>query len=465
MSDYVAIKGSKQQAAQVWRELSDVSLQGKNRCRYPLFAHYMASSDALTIETPCSPILPFMVQDEEKGWQLEELDIQRVDEVHVLFAGKGQEAASRYGHVMLRLVVCPETIPQGMSRQRACQLNLDQHRVLGFQAYVDDIQIGYWKGLFGGYRARLWAMRFLEVYERYASGDFREIYSLPLQLDAAEKENLLRGMTQFHWSHDSSYRFFTNNCATLLQMLLQKTWSAYQADRQLRRQKIRPDSWFEKLMASDLAHSELVTDQQQAKKEGYYFPDNRRAFERASTLVRATIESPSFEGIEDYAAQSAMARREALNLKQQDGELVDSGVYPEELKHARLLVEEYALMQAEKNLLRSVQPLFDVNKNDWRIKGWQKYSQKEQMLLERCLLNRIKQRISPPESLLGIPEGDEITFPLPENDCSQEDRTDFRQFIQVKMSTSSSWKRLFDAVSELAETVENMDLLYQSLYH
>ncbi len=116
---------------------------------------------------------------------------------------------SRWGHSMLRLVVCAPDRARGPD----CRLDLQYHLVLSFRAFVGDVQISSWRGLTGSYPSRLFVLPLEQVIEEYTRVELRGLQSIPLQLDAAEIAALLERTARLHWSYDGRYYFLSNNCA------------------------------------------------------------------------------------------------------------------------------------------------------------------------------------------------------------------------------------------------------------
>lgn len=190
-------------------------------CQQPVYGRYFQGRyGASPVAKPCPEEVPFSVLTQDEGAQIVWLDPRRVKSIHLLFAGKSRSMASRFGHVALRLVVCPE----GKATEADCDSNLFEHVVLGFRAHIDELSLDTLKALSGDYKTYLFANRFMDVYQEYAIDEFREIYSLPLRMDDAQRETMVRELAEIHWSYAGSYNFFTRNCATILQKALRATW-------------------------------------------------------------------------------------------------------------------------------------------------------------------------------------------------------------------------------------------------
>ncbi|HAQ88485.1 MAG TPA: hypothetical protein DCR78_18895, partial [Pseudomonas sp.] len=116
---------------------------------------------------------------------------------------------SRWGHSMLRLVICAPGRPRGPD----CRLDLDHHLVLSFRAFVGDVQLSSWNGLTGVYPSRLFVLPLGQVIDEYTKVELRSLASIPLKLQREEIENLVIRSAEMHWSYDGDYYFLSNNCA------------------------------------------------------------------------------------------------------------------------------------------------------------------------------------------------------------------------------------------------------------
>src|SRR5690606_32463256 len=122
-------------------------------CRRPALYRYFAEHfEWEPGSAGCTPGIPYLDAAADEGDPpLALLDPARVYEVHYLLAEGNHELMSRWGHSMLRLVVCAP----GREPGPECRLDLSHHLVLSFRAFVDDVQLSSWAGLTGGYPSRL----------------------------------------------------------------------------------------------------------------------------------------------------------------------------------------------------------------------------------------------------------------------------------------------------------------------
>lgn len=181
-------------------------------CRRPaLHRYFEARAGAGWTQPACAP--PVFVVPASEGAAdpspLLELDPARVYAVDYLLAESDAQPMSRWGHSMLRLVVCAP----GRTPGPDCRLDLAWHVVLSFRAFVDDVQISSWRGLAGGYPSRLFVLPLPQVVEEYTKVELRGLRAVPLRLSRDEIAALLDRAAQVHWSYDGRYRFVTRNCA------------------------------------------------------------------------------------------------------------------------------------------------------------------------------------------------------------------------------------------------------------
>jgi hypothetical protein len=104
--------------------------------------------------TPCemNKKITLMTQSVEKKPTLTRvIDPARIYQIHYLFAGKGKEMMSRWGHAMFRLVICAPGKPVGPS----CLQDFSHHVVVSYRANVEDMTMSYKKGMDGSYASQL----------------------------------------------------------------------------------------------------------------------------------------------------------------------------------------------------------------------------------------------------------------------------------------------------------------------
>lgn len=233
-------------------------------CRRPaLHRHFSAvlGSGGASEQSACAAALPFIVPASDPA--LEMLDPARVQAVEYLLAEPAGGLSSRWGHAMLRLVVCAPQRPPGTD----CRLDLEHHRVLSFRAFVDDVQVSAWQGLSGGYPSRLFVLPLNQVLDEYTRAELRGLRSVPLQLAHEEIASLLERAAQLHWSYEGRYTFLGNNCASEVFKLLREGVPRL-AD--ARFAAISPTALLRRLERAGIARP-VALDESQALALGYRF--------------------------------------------------------------------------------------------------------------------------------------------------------------------------------------------------
>lgn len=259
-------------------------------CRRPALAQWYQAHFGAPPSLPqpqCAAALPLLQAGSEEGAaSLLQLDPARVYAVDYLFAEGSAQPMSRWGHSMLRLVICkPGRVPGP-----DCRLDLEHHRVLSFRAFVGDVQISNWRGLTGGYPSRLFVLPLQQVVDEYTKVELRGLQSLPLRLHREEIASLLERTAQVHWSYDGRYYFVSNNCAVETAKLLQagvprlgEAGLAQLSPRGLKRRLVRLDALDERVLA----------DRSAAQAQGYYFASARDHYQQLFAVAAAQLALPA----------------------------------------------------------------------------------------------------------------------------------------------------------------------------
>ena len=246
-------------------------------CRRPALHRFLVEHIGTPrhAESPqCAPGLPFVVPD--AGSSLEALDPARVHSIEYLLAEPTDAVMSRWGHSMLRLVICAPGRDPGPD----CRFDLQHHRVLSFRAFVDDVQISSWRGLTGSYPSRLFLLPLDQVIDEYTKVELRGLQSIPLRLDQAEIAGLLERAAQLHWTYDGRYYFIGNNCAVETFKLLHDGVPRLAGESL---SSITPTGLLRRLEKAGIADGGVLDDPAQALRQGY-------RFESASTHYQAMFE-------------------------------------------------------------------------------------------------------------------------------------------------------------------------------
>ena len=266
-------------------------------CRRPALAAYFDTRFGRNPQAAgrCAPGLAFVQDAVDEAEPLRLLDPGRIFEVHYLLAEGNERPMSRWGHSMLRLVVCAP----GRARGPDCRLDLQHHLVLSFRAFVDDLQISSWRGLTGRYPSRLFALPLEQVLDEYNRVELRGVRSLPLSLSRAEIAALAGRAAQLHWSYDGRYYFVSNNCAVETWKLLHDTAPRLAA---LPLASVTPTALARRLQAQGLVDGTQVPAEHEAQvRLGFYFEPASAHLEQMYAVARREL------GLEPPSAQAWLA--------------------------------------------------------------------------------------------------------------------------------------------------------------
>ncbi|CAM0124335.1 DUF4105 domain-containing protein [Stenotrophomonas maltophilia] len=265
-------------------------LDSEFACRRPAVAQWYQVHFGTPPSLPqshCANALPLLQAESEEGAaSLLHLDPARVYAVDYLFAEGSAQPMSRWGHSMLRLVICRP----GRAPGPDCRLDLEYQRVLSFRAFVGDVQISNWRGLTGGYPSRLFVLPLQQVVDEYTKVELRGLQSLPLQLQRDEIASLLERTAQVHWSYDGRYYFVSNNCAVetarLLQAGVPRLGEAGLA-------QLSPRGLKRRLARLGMLDERVLTDRNAAQAKGYYFASARDHYQQLFTVAATQLALPA----------------------------------------------------------------------------------------------------------------------------------------------------------------------------
>jgi hypothetical protein len=272
-------------------------------CRRPAMNAYLTERFGWApVQSACPKGLPFLNAGNDFAREpLGEIDPERVYAVDYLLAEANQNWVSRWGHSMLRLVICAPGRPRGPD----CRLDLDQHLVLSYRAFVNDVQLSSWDGLTGAYPSRLFVLPLGQVIDEYTKTELRSLASVPLKLDRPALENLIRQAAEMHWSYDGSYYFISNNCAVeTLKLLRSGTGDPRLNDLD----SIMPNGLLEVLESRGLADTHVLDDPREALRLGYRFDSYRDRYQAMFKVLKQQLPVPQAT-VEDWLALEPEARR------------------------------------------------------------------------------------------------------------------------------------------------------------
>ncbi|WP_413793462.1 MULTISPECIES: DUF7844 domain-containing protein [unclassified Pseudomonas] len=232
---------------------------------------------------------------------LGKVDPERVYAIDYLLAEANQNWVSRWGHSMLRLVICAPGRPRGPD----CRLDLDQHLVLSYRAFVGDVQLSSWDGLVGKYPSRLFVLPLAQVIDEYTKTELRSLASVPLNLSRTEIEETVEHAAEMHWSYDGNYYFLSNNCAVESLKLLR---SGSNNEQLKGLDSIMPNGLLEVLKGRGLADTSVLDDPKEALRLGYRFDSFRERYQAMFDVLKKYLPIKQ-QTVEDWLALDAAQRR------------------------------------------------------------------------------------------------------------------------------------------------------------
>jgi Domain of unknown function (DUF4105) len=262
-------------------------------CRRPaLYQYFAAHFGNVPSQAECAPDLVVLQLGADASLPpLLQLDPDRVYAVEYLFAEGNERPMSRWGHSMLRLVICAP----GRVRGPDCRFDLQYHQVLSFRAFVGDVQISTWRGLTGSYPSRLYVLPLEQVVEEYTKVELRGLQSIPLQLDPEEIAALLERAAQLYWSYDGRYYFLSNNCAVETFKLLHDGVRRLAGERLA---SITPTGLLRRLRRADIADGTVLEDRAEALRLGYYFEALSARYQAMFDVARQALSLPQMQALD-----------------------------------------------------------------------------------------------------------------------------------------------------------------------
>nr|WP_255783737.1 DUF4105 domain-containing protein [Lysobacter chinensis] len=256
-------------------------------CRRPaLHRHFARHFGVVNAPPVCAPGQVFVqTPDEADASALLRIDADRIYRVDYLLAEPDDRLMSRWGHSMLRLVICAPGRPRGPD----CRLDLQHHRVLSFRAFVDDVQISSWRGLTGSYPSRLFVLPLEQVIDEYTRVELRDLRSVPLRLHRDEIAALLERAARLHWSYDGRYYFLSNNCATETFKLLHDGVPRLAGERLA---SVTPTGLLRRLLRTGIADAAMLDDRPEAIRLGYRFEALDAHYQAMFEIARRSLALP-----------------------------------------------------------------------------------------------------------------------------------------------------------------------------
>lgn len=299
------------------------------KCRKPsLYAYMQKSLGHTPFENASCELeynLPRTIGFDGQVASQKNLDPSRLYEVHYFFAGEGSAMMSRWGHSMLRLVMCA---PSRKVVDEKCLQDRAHHLVLSFRADVTNFNIDYIKGLTGKYSSKMFLLPMIDVIKEYTVGELRDLYSIPLRMNAVEKERLMAQVLERYWGYENKYLFFTNNCADETLNLLKNVY--YDKLKMVDMNVLMPSKLNGKLEKLGISDMSPFKDLEDAKKKGYFFESLSPKLERIfADLAQNNLVSPKTD-IEKFLNETTVEDRANLSRESTDKSIIGKLIFIEE---------------------------------------------------------------------------------------------------------------------------------------
>jgi hypothetical protein len=274
------------------------------RCRLPASYRFFARAFA-AVPFPNAACQPRTIVYD--GVEPIDIDPSRVQAVHYLWASEGRGAQSRFGHAMLRLVICARERPKV---DASCELDVQDHVVLSFAANMHgSLRIEALKGLLGGYKSQLFVRALPEVIIDYTERQLRDLYSFPLQLSRSEIDALVLRVLEVFWSYSGRYYFLTNNCATETLSLLR---AVLPEARSHPLSALTPRGIRDVLIANQLTQPLPPSELAALEARGLFFPSAKQGYELAYRRLRGASGVHLPRSMLSYLEHTSATQRRAL---------------------------------------------------------------------------------------------------------------------------------------------------------
>jgi hypothetical protein len=283
-------------------------LDSQFKCRKPTMYRLLSSHfqhvpfAGVTCDSSLSFVLP---NNGIESAKMLNIDSARVYQIHYLLADKGEAMMSGWGHAMIRLVICAPGKPVGPD----CMLDLDQHVVLSYRAFVDSLSLSSLDGMTGKYPSRLFIIPLDKIIDEYSKGELRALKSLPLKLSRKEIEDVVTRSVESHWSYNGKYYFISNNCATESLNLIRSAifnFDLLQVDVKT------PMDLYASFLRLGRADETPLKDRKQAMKNGYYFDSFEERYVKSFNFLKNALSLPE-KDFKEFIDLKAVKRRAYIN--------------------------------------------------------------------------------------------------------------------------------------------------------
>ncbi|QDK44100.1 hypothetical protein DOM22_02480 [Bdellovibrio sp. ZAP7] len=416
------------------------------KCRRPSLYKVLSSQfqhvpfQNVTCETQLGYVIP---NSGAMYSQILQINPDRIYQVHYLFAEKGSDISSGWGHSMIRLVMCA---PERKTVGPDCLRDVEYSVVLSFRAWVESIQLSMWAGLAGDYSSRLFILPLSQVVDEYPKGQFRSLRSIPLKLTREQIRDLVVRSVETHWGYEGRYKFITANCATETLDLLQ---SVLQSPAMMNVDIKTPAGLYSVLQKLNLADDSVFRDPKTAKELGYYFESYEERYNNTFKLIKDAGFTP-LKVFKEWIKADAAYRQKVIRAIPKS--------HPEYKKMiASLFVLEFAAQrQIQTYILQDLTGLMAEGKTSAE-------ADKAQQTAKNYM--KISELFAKPSSFL--PKGRGYGLPLPAEMAAAKElvAVKAKEAIKISEETKKMADQLTDTVlmRQVETSNENIKLLQQLL--
>lgn len=245
-------------------------------CRRPSYYDYFKNKFSHTPfpQVDCRVFTKVELDDKEL---IADLDPQRIYRIDYLLASKGESLISGFGHSMFRVVLCAPFRQEVSSK---CLDDKLHHVVLSYRANVTDVKSNVLKGLTGGYDSILFMLSFSDVLKEYNTGELRDLYSIPLELNQTQKESFIHRSLETYWQYRGQYKFVTENCATESLELLQASLPEHKITVD---GSLTPYGLVDAFIENGLVKEENFSSSKVAREQGMFYPSDKEMLNKVKT--------------------------------------------------------------------------------------------------------------------------------------------------------------------------------------
>ncbi len=151
-------------------------------------------------------LVPIVLSSGDVKWT--DLGKLKISSVHYLLAANGKEMMSRWGHSLIRFVVCAKRD----KNDEKCTRNPFDDIILSFAADTGG-NLNPLKGIVGGYNTTLHFHDYHSVKHEYQISESRDLKSYKFKINNNTIQDFISKATEQYWSYKGNYKFITNNCA------------------------------------------------------------------------------------------------------------------------------------------------------------------------------------------------------------------------------------------------------------